>query len=153
MVPGNDDPKKDPEGLSIVDVDQFYGIEIEPFSAKIAETALWMMDHLMNRELSSKYKQNFRRIPIKKKPNIVCRDALEIDWNDVIPNDQCDYILGNPPFLGADLMEPEQKKQTKTITNSTKLDYVSNWFVKAIEYIPHTHTHTHTISTNCICCN
>ncbi len=141
----HDKEKPDSDGLSKVDVDQFYGIEIMPFSAKIAEISLWMMDHIMNLELSSKYGFRFRRIPIKNKPNIVCADALEFDWNELLSNEECSYIFGNPPFSGARQMNEKQKKQTVRITKSADLDYVSNWFVKAAEYIPtHTHTHTHT---------
>ena len=132
---GYDGKRIDTDELSKVDVNQFYGIELIEFSARITETSLWMMDHIMNLELSKRYGYLFRRIPIKKKPNIVWRDALEFDWNDVIPSEQCSYIFGNPPFSGSVWMTSEQKEQTVRITKSSILDYVANWFVKASEYI------------------
>ena len=138
----------DTDELSKVDVNQFYGIEMLEFPSRIAETSLWMMDHIMNVELSKRYGLRFRRIPIKKKPSIVNRDALEFDWNELLPATECDYVFGNPPFSGSKQMTDEQKEQTIRITKSKGLDYVSNWFVKAVEYIPtHTHTHTHTGSS------
>ena len=155
----NDEKKLHVDKLSKIDVDQFHGIEKIEFSARIAEVSLWMMDHIMNLELSEKYGINMRRIPIKKKPNIVCCDALDFDWNELLPSSECNYVFGNPPFSGARQMLKEQKEQTVKITGSKNLDYVTNWFVKAIEYIPthtHTHTHTHTdpqiafVSTNSI---
>lgn len=89
------------DALSQVDVDQFYGIEIEEFPARIAQTALWMMDHLMNLALSEAFGGYFPRIPLKKAPNIAHDDALEMDWAAVLPPERCSYVLGNPPFVGA----------------------------------------------------
>ena len=140
----------DTDELSKIDVDQFFGIEIIEFSAKIAETSLWMMDHLMNMELSKRYGLAFRRIPIKKKPNIVCKDALEFDWNEILPNSECSYVFGNPPFNGASVMNEKQKQQIVRITNSNKIDYVTGWFVKACEYISHTHPQIAFVATNSI---
>ena len=136
----------DTDELSKVDVNQFYGIEMLEFPSRIAETSLWMMDHIMNVELSRRYGLRFRRIPIKKKPSIVHKDALTFDWNELLPATECDYVFGNPPFSGARQMNDHQKEQTINITKSSDLDYVSNWFIKAVEYI-HTHTHTHTRSS------
>ncbi len=127
--------------LSKVDVDQFYGIEINEFSARIAETALWMMDHIMNNELSESYGEwgVFTRIPLENHPNIVNVDALEVDWNEIIPSSECSYILGNPPFGGSTTMKKEQKEQIRKIINLKKsgnnLDYVTGWFLKAEQYI------------------
>jgi len=86
---------------SLVDVDQFYGIELGEFPARIAETALWMMDHIMNNRLSLVFGQTFVRIPLEKSPHIVHGDALETDWSDLLPPGDCSFVLGNPPFLGA----------------------------------------------------
>ncbi len=91
------------ELLSVVDVDQFYGIELGEFPAHIAEVALWMMDHLMNNRLSLEFGQTYARIPLEKSPHIWHGDALEIDWNNLLPSDECSYVLGNPPFVGAKL--------------------------------------------------
>ena len=135
---GYEGKRIDTDELSKVDVNQFYGIEIIPFSARVAEISLWMMDHLMNLELSKRYGLAFRRIPIKQKPNIEAEDALEFDWNDMLPATECNYVFGNPPFSGARQMTDEQKGQTIQITKSANLDYVSNWFVKALKYAQHT---------------
>ena len=136
---GYDGNRIDTDQLSKVDVDQFYGIELIEFSARIAETSLWMMDHIMNVELSKRYGYPFRRIPIKKKPNIVWRDALEVDWNEIIASEQCSYIFGNPPFSGSKMMTFEQREQIKRISNLGKsggtLDFVTGWFIKASQYM------------------
>ena len=130
---------KDTEKLSKMDVSQFFGIEIGEFSAKIAEISLWMMDHMMNVELSNMMEGlRYRRIPIKQKPNIMCRDALEFDWNEILPATECDYVFGNPPFNGSKTMTVSQREQIKKISNISKgggtLDYVTGWFFKASEY-------------------
>jgi len=82
--------------LSKIDVDQFYGIELGEFAARIAEVALWMMDHIMNNRLSIEFGENYARIPIHKSPHILNADALETDWDKVIAPTECSYVLGNP---------------------------------------------------------
>ncbi|MEE9271951.1 MAG: DNA methyltransferase [Robiginitomaculum sp.] len=101
----------DAKTLSIVDVEQFYGIELEEFPARIAETALWMMDHIMNNELSLAFGQTFARIPLNKAPHIHNDDALELDWQRVLAAKQCSYILGNPPFIGQSYQSKFQRQQ------------------------------------------
>ena len=91
--------------LSYVDVDQFYGIEISEFPARIAETAMWMMDHIMNNRLSLEFGQTFARIPLKTSPHIVHGDALETDWSDLLLPEECSFVFGNPPFVGAKLSD------------------------------------------------
>ena len=86
--------------LSLVDVDQFYGIEIGEFPVRIAETAMWMMDHIMNNRLSLEFGQTYARIPLEKSPHIVHADALETDWVDLLPPEDCSFVFGNPPFVG-----------------------------------------------------
>ena len=125
-------------GLSKVDVNQFCGIELSRFSSQIAEISLWMTDHLMNMEIGAKYGLAYARIPLKKSPTIECADALEIDWNDVLPSDRCTYVLGNPPYGGSKVMTTEQRAQVKRIANlggtGGTLDYVTAWFFKAATY-------------------
>ena len=125
--------------LSRLDVDQFYGIEIGEFPARIAEVALWMMDHLMNNELSLEFGQSFARIPLERSPHILCADALEMDWEDLLPAQECSFVFGNPPFGGAKFQSPEQRAQVRRIaalggTGGT-LDYVTAWFITAGDYI------------------
>ena len=128
----------DAAALSLVDVDQFYGIEIGEFPARIAETAMWMMDHIMNNRLSLEFGQNFARIPLKKSPHIRQGDALEEDWETLLPPARCAYILGNPPFVGAKKQTQTQRAQVHRIADLGKsggtLDYVAAWFIKAGEY-------------------
>ena len=125
--------------LSCVDVDQFYGIEIEEFPARIAETALWMMDHIMNNRLSLEFGWNFARIPLEKSPRIVHADALEMEWPDVLPSKECSFVLGNPPFGGSKKQIDEQRAQVRRIAalggSGGTLDYVSAWFIKAGQYV------------------
>ena len=126
------------ETLSVVDVDQFYGIELGEFPARIAETALWMMDHIMNNRLSLEFGQVFVRIPLEKSPHIVQGDALETDWAALLPPGECSFVLGNPPFGGAKFQTPEQRAQVRRIAALGKsggtLDYVTAWFLKAGDY-------------------
>lgn len=143
----------DAASLSRVDVDQFYGIEISEFPARIAETALWMMDHLMNLELSAAFGGYYPRIPLKKKPTIVHADALETDWAEVLPPERCAYVLGNPPFIGAKFQADAQRAQVRALANLGKsggtLDYVCAWFIKAGAYAQD-HTRIAFVSTNSI---
>ncbi|MYH14984.1 MAG: class I SAM-dependent DNA methyltransferase [Gammaproteobacteria bacterium] len=124
---------------SVVDVDQFHGIELGEFPARIAETALWMMDHIMNNRLSLQFGQSFARIPLQKSPHIVSGDALEIDWSGLLAPGDCSYLLGNPPFGGAKYQTAEQRAQVKEIAALGKsggtLDYVAAWFIRAGEYV------------------
>ena len=124
---------------SVVDVDQFHGIELGEFPARIAETALWMMDHIMNNRLSLQFGQSFARIPLEKSPSIVSGDALEIDWSDLLAPGDCSYLLGNPPFGGAKYQTAEQRAQVREIAalggSGGTLDYVAAWFIKAGEYV------------------
>ena len=126
------------QSLSVVNVDRFHGIEIGEFPARIAETALWMMDHLMNNRLSLAFGLTYARIPLEKSPNIVHGDALEIDWAEVLPPEDCSFVLGNPPFVGAKYQTAEQRARVRRIAALGKtggtLDYVAAWFVKAGEY-------------------
>lgn len=147
----------DARDLSNINVDQFYGIEIGEFAAKIAETAMWMMDHIMNNELSLAFGQTYARIPLDKAATIICNDALEVNWADVLPAEDCDYLLGNPPFIGAKYQEAEQRAQVREIADMGKkagtLDYVCAWFLKAGAYVNEGGTdpaHIAFVSTNSI---
>ena len=128
----------DPAGLSRIDVDQFHGIEIGVFPARIAATALWMMDHLMNNRLSLELGESYTRIPLRKTSRIVQGDALEMDWAEVLPPDRCSVVLGNPPFVGAKHQSDRQREQVRRVASlggsGGTLDYVGAWFVKAAEY-------------------
>ena len=117
------------QSLSVVDVDAFYGIELGEFPAHIAEVALWMMDHIMNNRLSLEFGQIYARIPLEKSPHIRHGDALEFDWAELLPPEECSYVLGNPPFVGAKFQSPQQREQVRRIAalgrSGGTLDYVA----------------------------
>ncbi len=124
--------------LSLLNVNQFFGIEIDEFPVRIAETAMWMMDHIMNNQLSLAFGETYARIPLQKAPHIVHGDALETDWEDILPAAECSYVLGNPPFSGSKVQTRQQRAQVQRIASlegrSGTLDYVAAWFLKAAEY-------------------
>ncbi|WP_342129006.1 DNA methyltransferase [Hydrogenophaga sp. OTU3427] len=125
--------------LISLNVDQFHGIEIEEFPAQIAQVALWLMDHQMNLRVSEEFGLYFARIPLKSTPHVVHGNALQLDWNDVLPAERCSYVLGNPPFVGAKYMDDAQREDTRLvfigIENAGLLDFVAAWYVKATLYI------------------
>ena len=139
---------------SVVDVDQFYGIELGEFPARIAETALWMMDHIMNNRLSLQFGQTFVRIPLEKSPHIVHGDALETHWSELLPSGNCSFVFGNPPFVGAKFQTADQRVQVRRIAALGKsggtLDYVAAWFIKAGEYVNGGDARTGFVATNSI---
>ena len=105
----------DSAALSLVDVDRFHGVEIGEFPARIAETALWMMDHIMNNRLSLEFGRTYARIPLRKAPHIVHGDALEIDWADVLPPEECSFLFGNPPFGGFVMRDAARRSRTRAV--------------------------------------
>jgi hypothetical protein len=140
--------------FSRVDVDQFYGIEISEFPARIAEVALWMMDHIMNNRLSAEFGSFYTRIPLRKSPHIHPVDALETDWSTVLPPEQCSYILGNPPFGGAKYQTDMQREQVRRIArlggSGGTLDYVCAWYIRAGEYLANSRARIGFVGTNSI---
>ena len=140
--------------LSVVDVDQFYGIELGEFPSRIAETALWMMDHIMNNRLSLEFGQTYVRIPLKKSPHIVHGDALETNWSELLPPEDCSFVFGNPPFGGAKNQTRERRQQVREIAGLGKsggtLDYVAAWFIKAGEYVKGSNARIGFVATNSI---
>lgn len=140
--------------LSRIDVDAFTGIEIQEWPARIAEVAMWLMEHQMNVRLSEVFGQYFRRLPLCKSAHIVLGNALRIDWKAVLPPDQCSYVLGNPPFIGKKARTPDQVSDMAAVFGALKgagnLDYVTCWYKKAGEYIHHTAGCVGFVSTNSI---
>jgi hypothetical protein len=133
------DQRIDAELMTRVTVDQFYGIEYEEFPALIAEVAMWMADHIANNEINEAFRLNYARIPLSGGATIRHGDALEVDWNEVLPAEKCSFVMGNPPFVGAKFQTAEQRAQVRRIANlggsGGTLDYVAAWFLKAGEYI------------------
>ncbi|MEK7781944.1 MAG: DNA methyltransferase, partial [Verrucomicrobiota bacterium] len=140
--------------LSAVDVHQFYGIEIEEWPSRIAEVAMWLMDHQMNVKISEVFGQLYQRLPLKKSPHIHCANALQADWKKILPPAQCSYVLGNPPFVGKQYMTSEQNADMETVCGQVKghglLDFVTAWYFKAAEYIKSTQIVVGFVSTNSI---
>lgn len=137
-----------------INVDQFSGIEYEEFPARIAEVAMWLIDHQMNMLVSSEFGQYFIRLPLKKSANIVHADALETNWENVVSKNELSYIIGNPPFIGSKIMKQNQRDQiVKEFDNadgSGVLDYVTGWYIKAAKYIQDTKIKVAFVSTNSI---
>jgi len=144
----------DVQTLSLVDVDAFYGIEISEWPARIAEVAMWLMDHQMNLRLSEAFGRYFGRLPLSKSPTIVCGNALRIDWRQILPPEQCSYVLGNPPFVGGKYQTAEQRADMDLVAgdvpNSGLLDYVTGWYFKAADYTRGTKIVVGFVSTNSI---
>lgn len=144
----------DIHSLIQLDVDQFFGIEIEEFPAQIAQVALWLMDHQMNQLISEEFGQYFARIPLHTSAYIVHGNALRIDWNDVIPAEQLTYIMGNPPFIGAKFLDDTQRTDVAAVFGDMKnaglLDFVAAWYVKAAYMMQGTTVRCAFVSTNSI---
>lgn len=140
--------------LMWLDVDQFYGIEYEEFPAQIAQVAMWLVDHQMNMAVSEAFGQYVPRLPLRKAANIVHGNALQIDWETVVPKDKLSFILGNPPFVGTAYQNEEQKADIEKIFSGVgsagMLDYVTAWYIKAAQYIQGTKIKVAFVSTNSI---
>ena len=137
-----------------IDVDQFFGIEIEEFPAQIAQVALWLVDHQMNVRVSEEFGLYLARIPLKTTPHIVNGNALRLDWAEVLPPERCSYVLGNPPFVGAKFLDDAQRADVARvfagIESGGLLDLVAAWYVKAARYVHGTNIRCAFVSTNSI---
>jgi len=137
-----------------LDVDMMNGIEYEEFPARIAEVAMWLIDHQMNMQISNEFGQYFARLPLKKSAKIIHGNALKTDWESIISKNDLSYILGNPPFIGKQVQKPEQKTDMEMIFTGVNgggtLDYVTAWYVKAAQYIQDTKIRVAFVSTNSI---
>jgi len=137
-----------------LDVDMMAGIECEEFPARIAEVAMWLIDHQMNMAVSQEFGQYFVRLPLKKAAKIVNADALQIDWSSIVQKNDLSYILGNPPFIGSKIMKQAQRdsivKLFESADGSGVLDYVTGWYIKAARYIQGTSIKVAFVSTNSI---
>ena len=142
-----------------VNIHQFYGIEINDFACVVAKTAMWIAELQMMQETQSIVEMNLDFLPLKSYVNIVEGNALRKDWQEVLPPSQCNYIMGNPPFVGYSLQSKEQKadmldiyvdEKGKSYKTAGKIDYVAGWYFKAAEYMQNTGVHTAFVSTNSI---
>ena len=137
-----------------VSIGQFYGLEINDFAVTVAKTALWIAESQMMHETEKLMQINLDFLPLKSYANIVEGNALRVDWESVVPKDKLDYIMGNPPFVGARLMNNAQKKDVTDIFDGVKnngnLDYVSCWYKKSADMMTETEIRTALVSTNSI---
>ncbi|PKG85501.1 class I SAM-dependent DNA methyltransferase (plasmid) [Psychrobacter sp. Sarcosine-02u-2] len=142
-----------------VTVEQFYGIEIEPHAAHIARVAMWITDHQLNQATAERFGTTRPTTPIVYSPHITEGNALQIDWEDVLTANECDFVMGNPPFIGYAYQNKEQKADMAHVAINIKkyksLDYVSGWYVKAMHYMQSVtkqghHIETAFVSTNSI---
>lgn len=140
--------------LSQLNVNQFYGIEIEEFPARIAEVALWLADHQANVELSEAFSQWVLRLPLRVSPHITVGNALTLDWGALLPAKECSFVLGNPPFIGhhwqTEAQKADQALVMRDISGAGVLDFVCNWYVKAAEYMQGEQTKCAFVSTSSI---
>lgn len=143
----------DIEMLRQVTLDQFHGIEIEEFPARIAETALHLTDHQANMQMAAAFGQYIPSLPLSKSANIKNANALRVDWNEVILAKDCTFIVGNPPFIGISMRSSEQTDDMQLIWGDDyhgTLDYVTTWYRKAIDYMGDRPIRAAFVSTNSI---
>ena len=137
-----------------VSISQFYGIEINDFAVTVAKTALWIAESQMMKETEDVVHMTLDFLPLKSYANIVEGNALRTEWADVIPRHELDYIMGNPPFVGARMMGAEQKDDVNAIfpgwKNAGNLDYVSCWYKKAADLMAGTSIRAALVSTNSV---
>lgn len=142
------------EQIMHIEVDQFYGIEYDEFPARIAEVAMWLMDHQMNLLVSEAFGLYYARLPLNKSATIVHGNALRIDWEEIVPKTELNYILGNPPFVGSKLLNKDQRADMARIfinvKNGKLLDYVAAWYFLSANYIKGTSIKVGFVSTNSI---
>lgn len=142
-----------------VSIHQFYGIEINDFAATVAKTALWIAESQMLKETEDIVAHQIDFLPLKSYANITEANALRLNWEDVVPKAELNYIMGNPPFVGYSLQSKEQKEDILSIyvdekgkpyKTAGKIDYVSGWYFKASQYMQDTPIRTAFVSTNSI---
>lgn len=142
--------------FSIIEVSQFYGIELNPFAVELAKLSMWLAEHQVNMEFQRKFTTPIASIPLRNSANITAGNACRIDWDDVCPRSDNDeiYVLGNPPYLGARQQSKEQKRDLQisltSIRKYTSCDYISAWFYKASRYIRNFNIRYAFVTTNSI---
>ena len=137
-----------------VSIGQFYGIEINDFAVTVAKTALWIAESQMMKETEDVVHMSLDFLPLKTNAHIVEGNALRLDWEDVVPKGELNYIMGNPPFVGLSMRSHEQQEDMGTVFDGNdragRLDYVAAWYRKAAEYIQQTNIEVSFVSTNSI---
>ncbi len=138
-----------------VSIQQFYGIEINDFAVTVATTALWISEAQMLLETEKIIRRDIDFLPLKSYTNIREGNALRIDWNDVVPASELDYIMGNPPFVGKSFQTEDQKKDMSHVFDGVKnygnLDFVASWYKKSADFMEGTGCKAALVSTNSVC--
>lgn len=138
-----------------VQINQFYGIEINDFAAVVAKTALWIAESQMMAETANILHKNLDFLPLKSYANIIEGNALRIDWETIVPKNELNYIMGNPPFVGGMYMNNAQKEDItdifKNVQGVGEMDYVCAWYKKSAELMKDSEIKTAFVSTNSIC--
>lgn len=140
---------------SKVSIQQFYGIEINDFAVTVATTALWISEAQMLAETERIMHRDIDFLPLKSYHNIHEGNALRIDWETIVPKDRLNYIIGNPPFVGKKEQTRNQKEELMTLFDGHakgigNIDYVSGWYMKALEIMNGSKCLTAFVSTNSI---
>ena len=142
-----------------VNIEQFYGIEIEDFPCEIARVGMWLTDHQMNLQVSDHFGQYFARLPLNQSATIVHGNALRFHWENIVPKEELSYIIGNPPYVGYSNQSKEQKTDIlsiyldsngKPLKTAGKIDYVSAWFYTTAKLLAGTRIRAAFVSTNSI---
>ena len=137
-----------------VSIGQFYGIEINDFAVTVAKTALWIAESQMMKETEDVVHMPLDFLPLKSYANITEGNALRLDWESVVPKHELNYIMGNPPFVGARMMGAAQKGDVNNIfpgwKNAGNLDYVCCWYKKAVDLMAGTSVRAALVSTNSV---
>ena len=141
-----------------VSIQQFYGIEINDFAVSVAMTALWIAEAQMIQKTMEIVHQPIDFLPLEMLPHIKEGNALRMDWEDVVPKYELNYIMGNPPFVGYKEKSAQQKEDLNNvcrfngvvIPNTGSLDYVAGWYYQAITFIIGTNIKCALVSTNSI---
>ena len=141
---------------SIININQFYGLEINDFACETAVLSLWLAEHQMNNQFTKDFGVNIKALPLKTNHNIHCGNACRVEWNEVCPHteDEEVFVMGNPPYLGSSLQEKSHKEDMKMVfigkDNWKALDYISCWFYLGTLYIRGSRAKLAFVSTNSI---
>lgn len=140
---------------SRINIENFYGIEIDDFAVEVAILSLWIAKHQMNAEFKNKFGVSIPLIPLKETGQIKQGNAARIDWNKVCPNDDGEiYLISNPPYKGSKYQTKEMKADYAFVfgsrPHSKNLDYVCLWFVKGADYIEGTRAELAFVTTNSV---
>ena len=140
---------------SRINIENFYGIEIDDFAVEVAILSLWIAKHQMNTEFKEKFNVSIPLIPLKETGQIQAGNATRVDWNSVCPNDGGEiYLIGNPPYKGGKSQNKEMKADYPFVFGrrpySKDLDYIALWFVKGADYIEGTRAELAFVTTNSV---